>query len=61
MLSGNHVIIMPERISAKKRIQMQNLAEVEVLRYAHDHALWHKHVHNVELDSMQILKCLDKA
>ena len=50
---------MAERISAKKRIQMQNLAEVEVLRYAHDHALWHKHVHNVELDSMQILKCLE--
>lgn len=48
-----------DRISAKKRVQMHNLAEVEVLRYAHDHALWHKHVHNVELDSMQILKCLE--
>jgi len=50
---------MADRISAKQRIKMQNLAEVEVMRYAHDHALWHKHVHNVELDSMQILKCLE--
>ncbi|MCP5197288.1 MAG: hypothetical protein H6974_10955 [Gammaproteobacteria bacterium] len=50
---------MPDRVSAKQRIKLQNLAEVEVLRYAHDHALWHKHVHNVELDAMQILKCLD--
>ena len=38
---------MPERISKAKRIQMQSLAEREVMRYADDHALWHKHVHNV--------------
>jgi hypothetical protein len=29
------------------------------MRYADDHALWHKHVHNVELDPMQILKCIE--
>ncbi len=50
---------MPERISAARRVKLQNLAEVEVMRYAGDHALWHKHVHNVELDSMQLLKCLE--
>lgn len=50
---------MPDRISAAQRIKLQNLAEVEVMRYAGHHALWHKHVHNVELDSMQVLKCLE--
>lgn len=50
---------MPDRITAKQRIKMQSLAEIEVLRYARDHAIWHKHVHNVELDSMQILKCIE--
>lgn len=47
---------MPERISAAQRVRLQNVAEQEVHRYAHDHALWHKHVHNVELDPVQILK-----
>jgi hypothetical protein len=50
---------MPDRVSASQRIKLQNLAEVEVMRYAGHHALWHKHVHNVELDSMQVLKCLE--
>lgn len=50
---------MADRVSAQQRIKLQNLAEVEVMRHAGDHALWHKHVHNVELDSMQILKCLE--
>lgn len=50
---------MAERVSAKQRIVLQQKAEVEVMRYANDHFLWHKHVHNVELDSMQILKCLE--
>lgn len=50
---------MADRVSAQQRIKLQNLAEVEVMRYAGDHALWHKHVHNVELDSMQVLKCLE--
>src|SRR5210317_1706675 len=47
------------RISAATRVQVQQVAEREVMRYAHDHALWHKHVHNVELDSMQVLKCVE--
>ncbi len=50
---------MADRISASQRIKLQNRAEVEVMRFAHDHALWHKHIHNVELDSMQVLKCLE--
>lgn len=48
---------MAERVSSAKRIQLRNVAEVELLKYADDHAMWHKHVHNVELDTMQILKC----
>jgi len=47
------------RISASTRVDLQNVAEREVMRYAHDHALWHKHVHNVDLDAMQILKCVE--
>ena len=50
---------MADRVSTQQRIKLQNLAEVGVMRHADDHALWHKHVHNVELDSMQILKCLE--
>ena len=29
------------------------------MRFAGDHALWHKHVHNVTLDPVQILKCIE--
>lgn len=47
---------MPERVSSAKRVKLQNVAEREIMRYAGDHYLWHKHVHNVELDAMQILK-----
>jgi hypothetical protein len=50
---------MAERISTGQRIRTQHVAEREVMRYAHDHALWHKHVHNSELDAMQILKCIE--
>lgn len=50
---------MAERISAKRRIELANVAEREVMRFKDDHALWHKHVHNVELDSMQVLKCIE--
>jgi len=50
---------LAERVSAGQRLKLQNVAEVEVKRYAHDHALWHKHIHNVELDPVQILKCLE--
>jgi hypothetical protein len=35
---------------------MQNVAEREVMRFKGNHGLWHKHVHNSELDSMQLLK-----
>ena len=47
-----------------QRIQIQHSAEQEIMRYARPdpvtgirpHALWHKHVHNVDLDPMQVLK-----
>lgn len=29
------------------------------MRYADDHALWHKHVHGATLDPMQVLKCIE--
>lgn len=44
---------------------MANVAEREVMRYATTdpatpmHALWHKHVHNVDLDPMQVLKMVE--
>jgi hypothetical protein len=50
---------MAERLSMTKRIRMKNLAEEQIMLYADDHTLWHKHVHNVELDAMQILKCIE--
>ncbi|PHS71955.1 MAG: hypothetical protein COB22_05930 [Cycloclasticus sp.] len=50
---------MAERISSAKRIKLRNRAEIEVMRYKNDHSLWHKHIHNVELDPMQILKCIE--
>ncbi len=50
---------MIERISKAARIRSQNVAEREVMRYVGDHALWHKYVHNVELDAMQVLKMLE--
>ncbi|OAM32854.1 hypothetical protein A7P96_01400 [Eikenella sp. NML03-A-027] len=50
--------------TAAQRIQIQHSAEQEIMRYARPdpvtgikpHALWHKHVHNVGLDPMQVLK-----
>lgn len=50
---------MADRVSKTRRIRMQNVAEREIHRYADDHALWHKYVHNVELDPVQILKMLE--
>lgn len=50
---------MAERVSKAQVIRMQNVAEREVMRYADDHALWHKHVHDVELDPMQVLKSIE--
>ena len=52
---------MPERISRAQRIRLQNVAEREVMRFAGDHAAWHKHVHNVELDPVQVLKMVEMA
>jgi len=45
-----------ERASPAQRVKLQSVAEQEVMRYAGDHAMWHKHVHNVELDAVQVLK-----
>lgn len=50
---------MNERVSRRERIEAQLVAEREVLRFADDHALWHKHCHGVTLDPMQVLKCLE--
>ncbi len=50
---------MAERVTKQQRAQLQNVAEQEIMRYAHDHALWHKHIHNVNLDPVQVLKCLE--
>jgi hypothetical protein len=50
---------MTARVSSQQRLKLSNRAEAELLRYKDDHALWHKHVHNVVLDPMQILKCIE--
>lgn len=47
---------MPERVSRVQRMSSQIVAEREVQRFRGHHALWHKHVHNVDLDPAQILK-----
>ncbi|WP_150142390.1 hypothetical protein [Candidatus Enterovibrio escicola] len=47
---------MADRISAKQRIEIQSLAEIEIQRYAGNHSMWHKHIHNVKLDPVQLLK-----
>lgn len=55
------------RVSAAQRQRSSLVAEDEILRYAtpdpatglRPHALWHKHVHNVELDPVQCLKMLE--
>lgn len=52
------------RVSAAQRAKSSVVAEREIMRFAvpdpvtgiKPHALWHKHVHNVELDPLQILK-----
>ena len=52
------------RVSAAQRVKHHSTAEVEIMRFAQPdprtglrpHGLWHKHVHNVELDAMQLLK-----
>jgi hypothetical protein len=47
------------RISTTERIRLSNRAEKEILRYKDDHSLWHRHVHGVELDPVQVLKCIE--
>lgn len=52
------------RTTAAQRARSSIVAERELMRFAvpdpvtglKPHALWHKHVHNVELDPMQLLK-----
>lgn len=52
------------RISAAQRAKSSIVAEQEIMRFAQPdpvtgirpHALWHKYVHNVELDPIQVLK-----
>ena len=50
---------MAQRLNAAQRLELCQVSEREIRRYAGDHAMWHKHVHNVELDAMQILKMID--
>jgi len=45
-----------QRISAADRMKAHSVAEREILKYKGNHALWHKHVHNTELDAVQVLK-----
>lgn len=47
------------RVSTSERARVAYRAEQEILRYKDDHMLWHKHVHNVELDPVQVLKCME--
>jgi hypothetical protein len=55
------------RVTAVERVRHSSVAEREIQRFAKPdprtglkpHALWHKHVHNVELDPMQVLKMLE--
>ena len=50
---------MSRRVSQAQRIRTQSVAEREVIRFAGNHVLWHKHVHNVALDPVQVLKMVE--
>lgn len=50
---------MADRLRPEQRIRLRNVAEGEIQRFAGDHGLWHKHVHNVELDPAQVLKMIE--
>lgn len=50
---------MAERMSRARRDGLRTVAETEIMRFSGDHALWHKHIHNVTLDPVQVLKCLE--
>jgi hypothetical protein len=45
-----------ERISIAERKRSAIVAERAIAKYAGDHAMWHKYIHNVELDPVQVLK-----
>lgn len=55
------------RVSSAERVVIANRAEQAIIQYARPdpetgfrpHALWHKHVHNVELDPVQVLKMIE--
>lgn len=55
------------RVTSAQRKRSSLVAEEEILRFAtpdqatglRPHALWHKHVHNVELDPVQVLKMVE--
>jgi hypothetical protein len=55
------------RLSAADRVTHASVAEQEIMRFAQvdpatglrPHALWHKHVHNVDLDPVQVLKMVE--
>lgn len=55
------------RITAAQRLVVASRAEQAILRFARPdpqsglrpHALWHKHVHNVTLDPVQVLKMIE--
>jgi hypothetical protein len=47
------------RVTAAQRRKAASVAEAEILRFAGNHALWHKHVHNVTLDPAQVLKFVE--
>ncbi|HCU52904.1 MAG TPA: hypothetical protein DIC36_01000 [Gammaproteobacteria bacterium] len=50
---------MTTRTTPTQRLHAANQAEREVMKFRDDHYLWHKHLHNVELDAAQVLKCLE--
>lgn len=50
---------MTARVSASQRRKSSLVAEQEILRFADDHALWHRHIHGVSLDPAQILKMVE--
>jgi hypothetical protein len=55
------------RVTAAERVTHASVAELEIQRFARPHpktglkphALWHKHVHNVDLDPVQVLKMME--
>jgi hypothetical protein len=47
---------MAERVTSAQRKRSNLVAEQEIQRFADDHFLWHKHVHGVDLDPVQVLK-----